>query len=189
MSRQWMIVLTVLAGLMVGIWGLMRSAPDTGPVHAGVDAPDYKLLDIASGDTVALRQHYAGKVTLVNIWATWCTPCRDEMPSIQQAYARLQDRGFAVAAVSIDEGSTDNVRSFVQELGLTFDILHDRSGRIQEVYQTSSVPQSFLVDRKGVIVRLLFGPHNFASTGNLAQIERLLGEQQAALAPARGASR
>jgi peroxiredoxin len=111
------------------------------------------------------------------------------MPSMQEAYAKLRDRGFAVAAVSIDEGSVDDIRKFVREFGLTFDILHDRSGRIQQVYQTTGVPESFLVDRNGVIVKRLIGWHNWASEANLAQIDRLLGEREAAMAAAAGTSR
>ena len=188
-SRQWIVVVTVLAGLAIGVWALMRFGPENGPVQVGVKAPDYPVVNIATGDSVTLRERYAGRVTLVNIWATWCAPCREEMPSMQEAYARLKDRGFAVAAVSIDEGSVDDIRKFVREFGLTFDILHDRTGRIQQVYQTTGVPESFLVDRNGVIVKRLIGSHNWASEANLAQIDRLLGERDAALATPSGAAR
>lgn len=175
MSKQWLFVLTILAGLALGVWALMRFGPESGPVQVGSEAPDYQVVDLATGDTISIREHYAGQVTLVNIWATWCGPCREEMPSMQQAYAELKPRGFAIAAVSIDEGSPTNVESFAQEFGLTFDILHDRSGRIQQVYQTTGVPESFLLDRNGIIVKRLMGSHNWASEANIAQIERLLG--------------
>lgn len=174
-----MVVVTVLAGLAIGAWALMRFGPETGPVQVGVTAPDFSLVDLATGDTVDLREHYAGKVTLVNIWATWCAPCRDEMPSMQEAYAKLKDRGFAIAAVSVDEGSVDDIRRFVREFGLTFDILHDRTGRIQQVYQTTGVPESFLLDRNGMIIKRLIGSHNWASETNVALIERLLTEDAA----------
>jgi peroxiredoxin len=168
-----MVVGMVLAGLALGIWALMQFGP-AEPVQVGSRAPAFRALDISTGDSVALSD-YRGKVTLVNIWATWCGPCRAEMPSMQEAYAQLKDKGFAIAAVSIDEGSIEDVRAFQRELGLTFDILHDRSGRIQQVYQTTGVPESFLLDRDGTIVKRLIGDHNWASAANLAQIERLLG--------------
>ena len=174
MRRQWMVVGFVLAGLALGVWALMQFGPATGPIQPGARAPEFRALDINSGDSVSLSD-YRGQVTLVNIWATWCGPCRAEMPSMQQAYAQLKDRGFAIAAVSIDEGSIEDVKAFQQEFGLTFDILHDRSGRIQQVYQTTGVPESFLLDRDGVIVKRLIGDHNWASEANIAQIERLLG--------------
>jgi cytochrome c biogenesis protein CcmG/thiol:disulfide interchange protein DsbE len=176
MSKQWIVVVTVLAGLGLGAWALMRFGPETGPVQVGVTAPDFTVVDLATGDSIDLREHYAGKVTLVNIWATWCAPCRDEMPSMQAAYAKLKDRGFAIAAVSVDDGSVDDIRAFVRSYGLTFDILHDRSGRIQQVYQLSGVPESFLLDRRGMIIKRLIGSHDWASETNLAQIERLLGD-------------
>lgn len=175
MSKQWIAVAAILGGLATGAWALMRFGPDSGPVQVGVRAPDYTAVDIATGDSVSLRQRYQGKVTLVNIWATWCGPCREEMPSMQEAYAKLKPRGFAIAAVSVDEGSVDDVKQFVREFGLTFDILQDRSGRIQQVYQTTGVPESFLVGRDGVIIKRLIGSHNWASEANLAQIDRLLG--------------
>ena len=174
MKKQWMVVGLVLAGLALGVWALMQFGPATGPVQPGSRAPEFRALDINSGDSVSLSA-YRGKVTLVNVWATWCGPCRAEMPSMQEAYAQLKDRGFAIAAVSVDEGSIDDVKAFQREFGLTFDILHDRSGRIQQVYQTTGVPESFLLDRDGVIVKRLIGEHNWASEANIAQIERLLG--------------
>ena len=172
MRRQLVLVGIVLVGLALGIWALMRYGPAS--VQPGSRAPDFRALDINSGDSVSVSD-YRGQVTLVNIWATWCGPCREEMPSMQQAFAELKDRGFAIAAVSIDEGSVDDVRSFQREYGLTFDILHDRTGRIQQLYQTTGVPESFLLDRDGVIVKRLIGNHNWASPANIAQIERLLG--------------
>lgn len=175
MSKQWIAVVAILGGLATGAWAIMRFGPESGPVQVGVRAPDYTAVDIATGDSVSLRQRYQGKVTLVNIWATWCGPCREEMPSMQEAYAKLKPRGFAIAAVSVDEGSVDDVKQFVREFGLTFDILQDRSGRIQQVYQTTGVPESFLVGRDGVIIKRLIGSHNWASEANLAQIDRLLG--------------
>ncbi len=174
MRRQWMVIGFVLAGLALGVWALMQFGPATGPIQPGSEAPEFRVLDISSGDSVSLSD-YRGKVTLVNIWATWCGPCRAEMPSMQVAYAQLKDRGFAIAAVSVDESSIDDVKAFQREFGLTFDILHDRSGRIQQVYQTTGVPESFLLDRDGVIVKRLIGEHNWASEANIAQIERLLG--------------
>ena len=175
MSKQWIAVVAILGGLATGAWAIMRFGPESGPVQVGVRAPDYTAVDIATGDSVSLRQRYQGKVTLVNIWATWCGPCREEMPSMQEAYAKLKPRGFAIAAVSVDEGSVDDVKQFVREFGLTFDILQDRTGRIQQVYQTTGVPESFLVGRDGVIIKRLIGSHNWASEANLAQIDRLLG--------------
>lgn len=176
MSRQWLIVLIVIAGLCLGAAAMTRFAGDVAQVGVGAAAPEFRLPEIASGDSVSLRERYAGKVTLVNIWATWCVPCRAEMPSMEQLYTALAPRGFAIAAVSIDEGTVEEVRAFAQELGLTFDILHDRSTRIQQTYQTTGVPESFLLNREGVIVKRVIGAHDWNSPANRALVERLLDE-------------
>jgi cytochrome c biogenesis protein CcmG, thiol:disulfide interchange protein DsbE len=110
----------------------------------------------------------------VNIWATWCVPCRVEMPAMQSVYDSLRARGFRIAAVSIDEGDATEVRNFAAELGLTFDILHDRSGLVQQIYQTTGVPESFLLDRDGTIVKRVIGAHDWNAPVNRQLVERLL---------------
>jgi peroxiredoxin len=169
-------VVLVLAGLGIGVWVLTHVGQETARVEVGAKAPDIDVVNLASGDTVDLRDQYKGKVTLLNIWATWCVPCRQEMPSMQKAYARLKDDGFAIAAVSIDEGGPEDVLAFAREFGLTFDILHDRSGRISTLYQTTGVPESFLLDKDGVIIKRVIGAHDWSSPANIALIERLLGK-------------
>jgi peroxiredoxin len=175
-SRQWLVVALVLAGLGIGVWVLTHVGQETARVEVGAKAPDIDVVDLATGDTVDLRDQYKGKVTLLNIWATWCVPCRQEMPSMQKTYARLKPEGFAIAAVSIDEGGPDDVLAFAREFGLTFDILHDRSGRISTLYQTTGVPESFLLDKDGVIIKRVIGAHDWSSPANIALIERLLGK-------------
>ena len=83
--------------------------------------PDYRLTDAHTGDSLSLRGRYHGTVTLVNIWATWCVPCRTEMPAMQRAYEALKDQGFRIAAVSIDEDADDAVNRFTESFGLTFE--------------------------------------------------------------------
>jgi cytochrome c biogenesis protein CcmG/thiol:disulfide interchange protein DsbE len=176
MSRQWAFVGLIIAGVAAGATIMTRVGSEVAPVEVGATAPDFHAVDLASGDSVTLHQHYKGKVTLVNIWATWCVPCRVEMPAMEQLYTALAPRGFAIAAVSIDEGSPEDVRSFGRELKLTFDLLQDRSTRIQQTYQTTGVPESFLLDRNGVIVKRVIGAHDWNAPGNRALVERLLAE-------------
>ena len=147
-------------------------------MQVGATAPEFHAVDLATGDSVSLHERYRGKVTLVNIWATWCVPCRVEMPAMEQLYDSLAPRGFAIAAVSIDEGSPDDVRAFGQQLNLSFDLLQDRSTRIQQIYQTTGVPESFLLDRRGVIVKRVIGAHDWSSPVNRALVERLLDEPE-----------
>jgi len=176
MSKQWIFVGLIVAGVAAGATILTRVGSEVAPVQVGATAPEFRAVDLATGDSVSLRERYRGKVTLVNIWATWCVPCRVEMPAMEQLYTALAPRGFAIAAVSVDEGPPDDVRKFGQGLNLSFDLLQDRSTRIQQLYQTTGVPESFLLDRRGIIVKRVIGAHDWSSPANRALVERLLDE-------------
>lgn len=176
MSRQWLVVGIVVGGLVAGGVALSRYGSGVERVEVGAPAPNFRAVDLATGDSVSLHERYHGAVTLVNVWATWCVPCRVEMPAMEKLYQSLAPRGFRIAAVSIDEGSPESVQAFTQELGLSFDILQDRSTRVQEIYQTTGVPESFLLNREGLIVKRVIGAHDWGSAVNRALIERLLDE-------------
>jgi len=176
MPRQWMVVIGVVLALAAGAVALAKFGPDVEQVEVGSRAPDFRAIDLATGDSVSLRQRYRGRVTLVNVWATWCVPCRVEMPAMEKLYQSLAPRGFRIAAVSIDEGGPESVQAFGQELGLSFDLLQDRSTKVQQIYQTTGVPESFLLNRNGVIVKRVIGAHDWSSAVNRTLIERLLDE-------------
>jgi len=176
MSRQWVFAGLIVTGVAGGAAIMTGVGSEVARVEVGATAPDFHAIDLATGDSVSLVDRYRGKVTLVNIWATWCVPCRVEMPAMEHLYTSLAPRGFAIAAVSIDEGSPDDVRKFGRELELSFDLLQDRSQRIQQSYQTTGVPESFLLDREGVIVKRIIGAHDWNSPSNRALVERLLDE-------------
>jgi len=173
--RQWLYVLAIVAGLGLGGWAMVTWAPVPEGVEVGKRAPDFRALDMASGDSVSFTERYDGAVTLVNIWATWCIPCRVEMPAMEELYRKLQPHGLRIAAVSVDEGDLEAVRAFAKDVGVTFDILHDKSGRIEQIYQITGVPESFLIDREGVIVRKVIGEHPWNSPANQRIVAQLLG--------------
>jgi len=175
-SKQWIAVGCIVGGLGLGAVALVKFGPEATRVEVGARAPDFEVYDLARGDSLRIRERYKGTVTLVNIWATWCVPCKVEMPALQRAYDSLGASGFRIAAVSIDVDRPETVRQFTDEMHLTFDILQDKSGRIQEAYQTTGVPESFLLDRSGTIVRRVIGAHEWDSPLNLALIRRLLQE-------------
>ena len=175
MSKQWVMVLAIVAGLGLGAAALVRFGPKIEGVEVGKRAPDYRTVRLGTQDSVSLHSEARGQVTLVNIWATWCIPCRAEMPAMEKLYHELGPKGLRILAVSIDDGDPKDVRSFVTELGLTFEILHDKTGDIQRVYQTTGVPESFLLDRNGVIVKKVIGEHPWGSPSNQRIITDLLG--------------
>jgi len=151
------------------------------PVLAGATAPDFTVATV-DGKTVHLDD-YRDRVILLNIWATWCPPCREEMPSMQRLYEAIGDDDFEILAVSIDApiGEQDaagrpggDLQAFADEYGLTFRILHNPAGDIQRVYQTTGVPESFLIGRDGVIVRKVAGPTEWDLKVNKELVRRLL---------------
>jgi len=144
-------------------------------------APDFAIPDLA-GQAVRLSA-YRGQVVLVNVWATWCPPCREEMPSMERLHQRLKDRGFVLLAVSQDEGGPEVVKRFVDQMKVTFPVLLDPQGEVGRKYGVWGFPESFLLDREGRIVERVIGPRDWASPAQVAQIEGLLA------APTAGAGR
>lgn len=151
------------------------------PVTPGRPAPEFAAVDL-SGTPKTLAD-YQGKVLLINIWATWCPPCQQEMPSMQRLREAVPDEDFAILAVSVDApfGERDlfgreggDLQIFAETMGLTFRILHDPSGKVQETYQTTGVPESFVVDRNGVIFKKVAGPTEWDAPANVELIRRLL---------------
>ena len=134
---------------------LLVPAPEVGAV-----APDFTLANL-NGASVGLSE-LRGQVVLINFWATWCVPCRVEMPAIQ---ARYNDGDFAVLAVNFDE-SAEKVRAFADELGLDFPILLDPGGKIQELYRVRGYPSSYFVDTNGVIQFIHIGEMSNADLDN-----------------------
>jgi cytochrome c biogenesis protein CcmG, thiol:disulfide interchange protein DsbE len=177
MSKQWILVGVIVGGLAAGAGLLAEFGSPEARVEIGARAPDFRAVDLATGDSVSLRQHYRGAVTLVNVWATWCEPCKIEMPAMEKLYLSMAPQGFKIAAVSIDEGEPDDVRAFGDSLDLSFDLLQDRSTKVQRIYQTTGVPESFLLNRQGLIVKRVIGAHDWNSEVNRGLIQRLLDEK------------
>ena len=175
MSKQWGMVIAIVMGLGLGAAALVSFGPRIEGVAVGRRAPDYRTVRLGTSDSVSIHGEAKGQVTLINIWATWCVPCRAEMPAMEKLYQELGPKGLKIVAVSIDEGDARTVQQFVQELGLSFEILHDQSGDIQRVYQTTGVPESFLLDKNGVIVKKVIGEHPWGSPSNQRIVASLLG--------------
>ena len=175
MRRQWTYVIAIVGGLLIGVVALVKFGKRSGPVEVGSDAPAFVAVNLKTGDTVSLDKSYKGKVVLVNLWATWCIPCRKEMPAMERLYQELGPKGFRIAAVSVDEGDPKDVLAFVDELSLTFDILHDGDGSVQKAFQTFMFPESFLIDQNGVVVKKVIGEHPWSSDASRRTVAQLLG--------------
>ena len=175
MRKQWAFVIAIVLGLGIGAWALTHYGNRGLPAEVGNDAPNFRALNLKTQDTVSLAKTYKGQVVLVNIWATWCVPCRQEMPAMERLYQEFGPKGFKIAAISIDEGDTRDVIKFADEFKLTFDILHDGDGSVQKAFQTYMYPESFLIDRNGVIVSKKIGEHPWASESSRTLVAQLLG--------------
>lgn len=182
--RQWQIVTGVVVALAVALWGATRFLGDElYHVTVGSEAPAFTASTIDGTPRPRGLADYEGRVVLLNVWATWCPPCREEMPSMQALYDDFGPRGFRIVAVSIDEaGAQQKVRDFVREFGITFDVLHDPEGEIQRTYATTGVPENFVIGADGVVRKKAYA-QNWNSPENRALVARLLDEAGAPPAP------
>lgn len=171
-TRQWTIAIGIVMALVFGVTLVSKIWPQLDLVGAGSRAPAFSAVNVRTGRPTSLAD-YRGKVILLNVWATWCQPCRVEMPSMERLHRKLGGKDFDVVAVSIDEGDSSAVTKFAQELGVTFDILHDRAGAIQRIYQTTGVPESFVIDRDGIIVKKVIGAAEWDGPVNETLIRKL----------------
>jgi cytochrome c-type biogenesis protein len=132
-------------------------ATDRPGPRVGQPAIEYVATTL-EGDSVSLAS-LRGQVVLLNLWATWCVPCRQETPYLQSVFEDHEDEGLRVVGISLDTGdAADDIRAFVQEYGVTYTILHDRRMRGLELYQILGLPGSFLIDREGVLRWMHYGP-------------------------------
>jgi cytochrome c biogenesis protein CcmG, thiol:disulfide interchange protein DsbE len=122
----------------------------------GFLAPDFSL-QTPEGETVSLSE-LRGQAVLVNLWATWCPPCRAEMPAIQKLYDEYKDQGFMVLAVNMTyQDNPQSVLPFTRENNLTFPILLEETGEMARKYELRSLPSSFFVNRDGIIQEVVIG--------------------------------
>jgi peroxiredoxin len=146
------------------------------PVTVGSKAPEFHANTIDGAPVSKTLDDYKGDVVLLNVWGTWCIPCRTEMPSIQALHDRFAARGLKVVAVSVDKaGFEKEIQKFRDQYGLTFEILHDPTGNIQRDYQTTGVPETFIIGRDGMIRRKVIAADNWDSPANRALFAQMLG--------------
>lgn len=155
------IVFVGIIAIAAGAYFLWQSRKSP-PVEEGSQAPAFTLPLMNGGE--ASLDDYKGKVVLLNIWATWCNPCREEMPYMEQLYQNMKGQPFEILAVSIDTRGSTDVEPFVKKLGLTFPILLDSDKKVNNMYQATGVPETFIIDKKGIVRQHILGPVNWASS-------------------------
>jgi peroxiredoxin len=144
-----------------------------GVLKIGDEAPNFVLKDL-EGFQVSLDQ-FRGKVVLLNFWATWCGPCRIEMPAMEQLYRSFSRKDFEILAVSTDPQGAAVTKPFQREMGFTFPVLHDADFRIGLRYGARSLPMTFLIDQQGVIRKRIFGARDWNTPEGRRLVQSLMG--------------
>jgi cytochrome c biogenesis protein CcmG, thiol:disulfide interchange protein DsbE len=169
-------VLAIVAAIAYGATRYLRK--ELFPVELGTKAPDFTAFTL---DSVPREKHlsdYRGQVLMINVWATWCLPCRVEMPSIEALNKSYAQKGLKIVAVSIDDPGTDaGIRAFIKQYGLSFEVLHDPKGAISDLYDVTGYPETFIVGKDGVIRKKLMSATDWNSPDARALMDRLLSEQ------------
>jgi peroxiredoxin len=152
--------------------GAPHPAAQRGIVKPGEPAPLFQLRDM-NGQVVSLSD-LRGKVVLVNFWATWCGPCRIEMPAMERLYRTYDRKDFEILAVSTDAQGVAVTRPFQQENQLTFPILHDADFRVGLSYGARTLPMTFMVDRQGIVRQQIFGARDWEASEAHQLIQMLM---------------
>lgn len=143
------------------------------PLTVGKEAPDFSLPNLEE-KTVRLSD-YRGKVVFLNFWATWCKPCREEMPSMDVLYKNFEREGLVVLAVSIDRVTTKkDIPPFISGMNLTFPVLVDSWGQTDKRYKLMGVPETYIIDQQGILREKIIGPRDWTVLDNLQTITGLL---------------
>jgi cytochrome c biogenesis protein CcmG, thiol:disulfide interchange protein DsbE len=179
--QQWSVVLVVIALLGVALWAATHFLGDElFPVAVGSDAPAISAATLVGPPRIKTLADYKGKVVVLNVWATWCEPCRVEMPSLQKLYAEFGPQGLDIVAVSVDDpGSESRILDFAKEYKLGFEILHDPARTTADNYQVTGFPETFVIARDGVIRKKISGAADWSSEANRALVRELLASSTA----------
>jgi peroxiredoxin len=174
--RSIMLIFLIIIG--IGIIVLLQTKDSSfnlsgkSRFEKGAPAPNFTLPGL-DGKMVSLTD-YKGKVVLLNIWATWCPPCVEEMPSMEKLHIELKDEGFEILAVSIDESGAEAVLPFMKKHKLSFPALTDPKGAVKKLYRIIGVPESFIIDKDGIIVEEIIGPRDWATPGAIRYFRNLI---------------
>jgi peroxiredoxin len=166
------VVFTQQQGARLSADDLLRKAGISSS-NPGGKAPDFRLSDL-NGNTVTLSG-YRGNLVFLNFWATWCAPCRQEMPSMERLYKEFGGQGLAMLAVNERE-SAAQVSNFMRSYGLSFPALLDGDGRASSSYRVWGLPTTFLIDSSSTIIGIRSGPKDWASREVMAAFRKLLGD-------------
>lgn len=169
---------TIASALLLLALGACKSSDAKfRPLAAGEPVPTFTVRTLA-GDSASVGP--GEQLTLLNLWATWCGPCQEEFPELEQLHRDYQGKGLRILAVSVDLGNDANVRAFAEDHGATFTIGRDGEGRMQRLYQTVGLPETFLIASDGTLLWRHFGALKPGAVELRRRIDQALGTGEGA---------
>ncbi|OGR32255.1 MAG: hypothetical protein A2091_04885 [Desulfuromonadales bacterium GWD2_61_12] len=167
--RFFSFVCSFLCLLLLVLSGCNNEAPPAATVQM---APDFTLQAL-SGESVSLAQ-YRGKIVFLNFWATWCPPCRAELPAMQRLNEVFAGRDFVMLAVNVEEDAAEVLPQFLKEYPHSYRILLDVEAKVQELYGVDKLPETFIIDKQGKVVERILGARDWSSTAMLQRFNTLV---------------
>ncbi len=164
------IFIIILLNIFISLILFERSPLAATSLQKGSVAPDFTLQSL-TGKPISLSD-YRGKIVILNFWASWCSPCKEEMPAFQSFHEKYNNKGATILSINVThrDRNRKQLLQFIKNNDLTFPILLDEKGKVTEMYQILIIPTTFVIDQKGMIQNKVLGPLNEA------QIQNLLGE-------------
>lgn len=165
----------IVVGMLLGLSACTKTETAKTPAVAKEKspAPEISVVSLASGAPLKLSE-LKGKVVLLNFWATWCPPCREEIPSMMKLVSAMNGKAFQMVAVSVDEGGKKDIDAFFKESGFMLPTYLDASGAAAKAYGITGVPESFVIDKQGVVVKKVVGGLAWDSAEVAAMLEGLM---------------
>ncbi len=160
-----------LALLFIGLVAILYKTIHENSVNVGDSAPDFSIA--ADGGRTVSTANFGGKILVLNFWATWCAPCVQEIPSLNQLQTRYRDRGLVVLGVSVDKDEAA-YRQFVDRFHLSFLTARDPDQKINKDYGTSQFPETYIIDTKGKVVNKIIGEANWTDDKMVNYVQSLL---------------
>ena len=169
-----LLILAVGTAILIAVFTIVwLQSAKYEPLAVGKLAPDFSLTDL--NEKPFRLSDFRGKVVFLNFWATWCKPCREEMPSMEILNKNFEKDGLVILAVSIDRvTTTKDIPPFVKGMNLTFPVLIDSWGQTDKPYKRMGVPETFIIDQQGIIQEIVIGPRDWTRLDSLQVLTKLL---------------
>jgi cytochrome c biogenesis protein CcmG/thiol:disulfide interchange protein DsbE len=176
LPRLFFVILIILAlhSSTEGVEDPLFSKIGIIPIKNNKKAPNFYLENL-SGKKVELN-HLKGKVIFLNFWATWCSPCKEEMPSMEYLYQQFKEKDFIFLTISVDYEGKKRIKEFIERERYTFPVLLDPKCETFDLYKVKGIPTTFLVDKKGMMIGKAIGPRDWKSPEVVSLLNRLIGK-------------